>query len=126
MEKPHHLSVVIAGTREDDEDAFTLGFDYEYRVNELLGVGAVAEHAFEPVKATTLLAVADIHIWRGFAIQTGPGAFVGRERTHFVYRLGGLYEFDFDEFTFSPQIHYDFTETAPDGLVYAVAVGFAF
>jgi len=93
-ERPHHLSVLAAGTHtEDDDDAATVGIDYEYRVNDILGIGTVVEHAFEPLQATTLLAVADIHIWRGFAVQTGPGAVTSDEEDFFVYRFGALYEF---------------------------------
>ena len=128
---PHHLSIVILGSDDRDATAFTLGADYEYRVNEILGLGFVVEHAFEDIDATTLLATADIHVWQGLAFQTGPGVeFVdgeddeGREE-EFTYRIGALYEFEFGRFTISPQIHYDFT-TGADSLVFGGAVGFAF
>lgn len=118
---------MIAGTHEDDEDAATVGVDYEYRVNGFLGLGVVAEHAFNPIDATTLLGVADLHLWRGLAVQTGPGVVLNDGDGSFVYRLGGLYEFEFEDgFTLSPQVHWEITSGEPDAVVYALAIGRAF
>jgi hypothetical protein len=125
---PHHLSAVIGGTHipHEDETAFTLGLDYEYRLNKTLGLGFVAEHAFGPVSSTTLLAVADIHVAGGFAIQTGPGVEFVDDESFFVTRLGALYEFEIGEaFTLSPQLHYDFS-TGDDAIVFGIAIGKAF
>lgn len=138
-ERPHHFSFFVAGTHHEGEDAWTLGLDYEYRVNALIGLGLIGEHAFEDVDSTTLLAVADIHVWRGLAIQTGFGVeFVNEEEEEeeherkekeveelFVYRIGGLYEFEFGHYTVSPQVHYDATKDG-HSVIFGVAVGFAF
>lgn len=127
-EKPHHLSAVIGGTHipHEDETAFTLGVDYEYRLNKTLGLGFVAEHAFGPVDSTTLLAVADIHIAGGFAIQIGPGVEFVNDESFFVARLGALYELELGEnFTIAPQLHYDFSGH-DDAIVFAIGIGRAF
>jgi len=129
---PHHLSVFLGGTRVDDDENttdFTAGIDYEYRLNRWLGLGVVAEHAFGDVDSSTALAVADIHIYKGFAIQTGPGyewPGADDEDNRFVYRIGGLYEFEVGDYTVSPQVHYDFAEEADDALVFGFAFGGAF
>ena len=140
-EHPHHVSALVAGTyvgeeEGDDESAFTLGFDYEYRLNQRLGLGVVAERAFDPIEATTVLAVADIHLWQGLCVQVGPGVEVidaeappERPRPDddelFVLRLGMLYELEFERFTFSPQLHFDKTDEA-EAWVLGGAFGFAF
>ena len=130
-DKPHHLSVLLAGTHIDsaDETAFTLGVDYEYRINKLFGVGAVAEYAFDDIDATTLLAVVDVHLWRGLALQVGPGVeFVdeGEENETFaIGRIGALYELDFEGYTISPQFHYDIS-SGKDAIVFGLAIGVAF
>jgi len=131
-EHPHHGSVVVAGTSvlSADETAFTLGVDYEYRVNELIGVGGVVEYAFGDIDALTLLAVADVHLWRGLAMQIGPGVeFVddGEETETFaIGRIGALYELEFGEgYTISPQFHYDISN-GEDAIVFGVALGLAF
>jgi hypothetical protein len=126
QEHPHHLALVVAGTTDEEETAFTLGVDYEYRLAQLVGLGAVVEYAFEDIDALTLIGVADVHVWRGFAIQTGPGVeFIDGESPEFVYRIGGLYEFEFEGFTLSPQVHYDAT-TGEDAVVYGISFGFGF
>ena len=131
-DKRHHLSILTAGTNVPSEDytAFTLGIDYEYRLNRRLGVGFVAEHAFGNIDATSLLAVADIHLWRGLTLQVGPGVeFVdeGEENETFALaRIGTLYEFEIGEsYTLSPQFHYDISSGA-DAIVFGVAFGRAF
>jgi hypothetical protein len=126
--KPHHLSVVIGGTHipHEDETAFTLGLDYEYRLNPTLGLGFVAEHAFGPVNSTTLLAVADIHLTERLALQAGPGMEFVHGETFFVARLGALYEFEIGEnLTLAPQIHYDYS-SHDDAIVFAIGIGKAF
>ena len=131
-EKPHHLSLVLGGTHINaaDETEFTFGVDYEYRINTLIGVGAVVEHAVGDIDATTLLAVADIHLWRGLALQIGPGVeFVdeGEETETFaIGRIGALYEIEFGEgFTISPQLHYDIS-SGEDAIVFGLAFGRTF
>ena len=127
-DRRHHFSALIGGSYIDaaDETVFTLGIDYEYRVNRLLGVGFVAEQAFGDIDATTLLAVADIHVWRGLAFQIGPGVEFVDDETYAVGRFGALYEIELaGEITISPQIHYDFSE-GEDAVVFGIAIGRAF
>ncbi len=128
FEKPHHLSLFMGGTHvlNEDHTGETFGVDYEYRVSKLLGVGFVAEHAFGEVDSTTLLAVADIHTPLGFILQIGPGVEIfdeDEEGNLFIFRVGGLYEFEFDAFTVSPQFHVDFADNADDSLVFGLAIG---
>ena len=126
-EKPHHLSLLVGGTFEEEESAPTLGVDYEYRVDEFLGVGAVvAERAFDEIEATTYLGVADLHFNNGVIVQTGPGIEIrDGEDDIFVYRLGVLYEWEWGGYTVSPQLHYDAT-SEQDAIIVGVAFGFAF
>lgn len=126
-EERHHLSIITGGSAltGESESAFTLGLDYEYRINRLIGIGIVAEQAFGELDATTLLAVADIHVWRGFAFQVGPGVEFVDNESNFVARFGALYEFEFGEgYTISPQVHYDFS--TEDTIVFGLAFGAAF
>ncbi|MEM9309938.1 MAG: hypothetical protein AAGA34_00705 [Pseudomonadota bacterium] len=127
-ERPHHLSILVAGTHieAEDETAITLGVDYEYRVSEWLGLGFVAERAFGGIDSTSILAVADIHIWEGLAVQVGPGVEFVDEEERLIGRFGGLYEFELGKgFTLSPQLHYDLSEDQ-DAIVFGIAVGRAF
>ena len=121
----HHLSVFVGGTHvlNHDLNGETLGLDYEYRVSELLGLGMVAEYAFEDIDATTLIAVADIHTPFGLIAQIGPGVEFTEHGDRFLFRVGGLYEFEFASYTVSPQFHFDIAANAEDSLVFGFAFG---
>ena len=70
---PHHLSALVGTTyTKECGNAFTLGIDYEYRLNNFLGVGFVAEYAYEDLDAYTYLLVADLHITNHFIAQIVP------------------------------------------------------
>ena len=124
-EAPHHLSVLISDTIEEDESAASVGLDYEYRTTEFLGLGMVVERAFDEIDATTVLVVADLHITNQFIIQTGPGVeFVDGEEES-AYRLGMLYEFERGGYTVSPQVHHDWT-SGEDAFIIGLAFGYGF
>jgi hypothetical protein len=137
FERENVLSFIVGGTSDDDEDAFTVGLDFEHRVNRYLGVGAVVEYATDDIDSVAMIGVLDIHLWRGLAIQTGPGVeFVGEEeeedgattsvnRREFLYRVGMVYEFEIGKLLVIPQVHYDYT-SGKDSVVYATAFGFKF
>ncbi len=119
--------MLFANTRVngENETGFTLGLDYEYRLNQLLGLGVVVERAKGSVDATTVLAVADIHLWKGLALQVGPGFERVGGTTFFAGRLGLLYELELPSgFTISPQFHFDRSEK--NSTVVGLAIGKAF
>jgi len=127
---PHgrnHLSLFIGNTDiEREEQGFTVGLDYEYRVNELLGLGTVVEYAAGGIDAWSLLTVADVHIYQGLVLQVGPGVEKSSEETVFIARVGVLYEFERRGLTISPQIHYDLHAGAGNGWVLGLAFGKSF
>ena len=125
---PHHLSFLPAWTfAEDGESAFTIGLDYEYRVNSFLGLGGVVEYAFDPLDTTTILFVADLHLTNSLVIQTGPGFVIEEEENLFTYRIGLLYEFEFpNNLSFSPQVHYDIIDAVSNEWITALAFGWSF
>lgn len=124
---PHHLSALVGTTyTKDHGNAFTLGIDYEYRVSDFLGVGIVAEYAYEDLDAYTYLLVADLHITHNFIAQIGPGVeFHGSHKME-VVRLGFLYEFEASGFTLSPQLHYDYHRNHKSAVVAGLAIGVSF
>ena len=124
---PHHLSALVGTTyTKECGNAVTLGIDYEYRVSDFLGLGVVAEYAFEDLDAYTYLLVADLHITNNFIAQIGPGVeFHGTHKME-VARLGFLYEFELSGITVSPQLHYDYHRNHKSAIVAGVAFGLSF
>jgi len=103
-----------------------VGIDYEYRVNQLLGLGGGVEKANGELDAVTTLAVADIHLNNGLIFQLGPGYERRHHENVLVSRIGGLYEFEIENFTIPPQLHWDYHEHGPNAVVAGIALGFAF
>lgn len=136
-ERQNVLSVILGGTSDDDENAFTVGLDFEHQIHRFLGIGAVLEYSTDDIDALSLIGVLDFHVWKGLSIQTGPGVeFVGEEeeeegkttsvnRREFLYRIGAVYEFEIGKFLLIPQVHYDYS-SGKDSVVYATAIGFKF
>lgn len=127
FETPHHLSVLFADTHIDGEgNNPSIGIDYEFRVSELTGLGVVLEYAAGEIDATTVLTVADIHLHEGWVMQIGPGYEYGESENSFVSRIGFLYEFELEGFTFSPQLHWDYHSGGENAVVAGFALGFSY
>lgn len=127
----HHLSVILGGTHiEGEGTAETIGLDYEYRISDRVGLGAVVEHAAGEIDATTSLAVVDVHPFNNqLIVQLGVGveARSGDEEDDvFVARTGVLYEFGHGRYSWSPQLHWDYHDGHPNAVVVGVAFGVAF
>lgn len=125
---PHHVSLFLGGTDiKREEFGFSTGIDYEYRLNQLLGLGTVIEYVAGDIDAWSILAVADIHLYEGFMMQMGPGVEISSDEEVFMTRIGFLYEFEFEQgFTLSPQLHYDFHAGADNAVVFGLAFGRSF
>ena len=126
--RPNHLSIFLGGTDNSEHSpASTLGIDYERSLSDLLGIGAVIEHAAGAIDATTWLAVTDVHPTpQGLIFQLGIGAETSAEHDVFVARAGVLYEFEHRGFTLSPQLHWDYHDGLENAVVFGLAFGFAF
>ena len=120
----HHFSVLLGGTTvpEADHTGFTYGVDYEYVLNRRLGVGFIVERAEGEIDATSVFAIADLHVTHSLVLQFGPGIeFEGGEEVA-VGRFGGYYEFEVGDFTISPSVSYDLSE-ADDAVIFGVLFG---
>ena len=124
---PYHLSTVLADTHVDGEgNNATVGIDFEYRMSQLLGIGTVVEYAWGDLDATTVLAVADIHLHEGWVMQAGPGLERREGEDVVVSRIGLLHEFEWENFTLSPQLHWDYHRDEENAVVAGFALGFSF
>ena len=127
-ESPHHLSLLLGATElvDEDEVGFTYGIDYEYALDETLGLGFVIERAEGDVETTSLFAVADIHLSRHLVLQVGPGFEWGEAEAVGAFRVGGYYEWELDEMTFATTLSYDIADGEDDSIVLGILVGFRF
>jgi hypothetical protein len=122
----HHVSVLLGGTSAPSENAsgFTYGLDYEYRFTERFGLGGVVERAGGAIGATSLIALADLHITPRLVLQAGPGVVFENGERFAVGRVGAYYEFELGRYTLAPALSYDITGRGrPNDVVFGVLLG---
>jgi len=122
----HHVALVLGGTTAppENETGFTIGVDYEYRLRERFGIGAVVERAGGRLDATSLIGLVDVHLSRRFVLQGGPGVTFEQGERFAVARIGGYYEFEAGKYTISPALSYDFAGGGrPNEVVFGVQLG---
>ncbi|MEM6485243.1 MAG: hypothetical protein AAF662_09690 [Pseudomonadota bacterium] len=105
----HTLGVFIGDTTEDRRDGATLGFEFEYRTSEKLGIGLTAEYVAGDFDTKVLaLPVARHHgPWKFYA---GPGFEFGEEGRETLFRVGTEYGFRVGRLEVSPQVDIDFVD----------------
>ena len=123
----NHFSIISGSSvvPDHDLDAVTFGFDFERELTPHLGLGIVAEHAFGELDATSIFAVADVHVGRGLVLQLGPGVEFIDGKSLAVGRVGVFQELHLGEFVVAPSVSYDFTKEE-NTLVLGVALGTRF
>jgi hypothetical protein len=112
LEHRHHIAVFLGNTHtEHDEDAFTIGLDYEYRLTALLGIGALGEHAVKDIDTWVFGVPLALHPGAGWRLVAMPGIEVHDGETEFLIRAGVGYEFEIDRLTIMPEFSADFVDS---------------
>ena len=126
-EKRNQISLFLGATSNKNGTGFTVGLDYQYRINKIIGVGVlVADYAVGSVES--LLVGPSLYLHAGhFEFTLAPaGEFSGGETT-FVFRLGAAYEFELSKgVTISPSVYFDSERDEESALVYGLSFGFEF
>ena len=124
----HHLEATFGAAYNDGKNGVYTGFEYEYRINTLFGVGAFIDSTFDGFDLTALGAVANLHPAGGWKLLAGVGVErkLGGDSDKKFLRVGGAYEFHVGNGTISPTVAYDFVENNKDVVYVGVAIGFEF
>lgn len=138
----NHLALFLGAstpTNEGSETSFTIGADYERRLNKTLGVGGIVDFAIGNFKRTALLGGAlFVHPIGNLRLLAAPCVeFVEKEakgrpgesakhEAHFAFRLGVAYEFHIDRFSIVPVFNADLIGETKTTLVYGLAFGVGF
>ena len=146
VEHRNEVALVIAGTAEHEGGTFfTLGGEYQRRLNEHWAIGGEVEHLFD---ANRLVVAAPVtfHVGRGLKFFAGPGferadaepeegeaeagAAPSERENHFLVRVGAGYAFEFAErYAISPAVIMDFIHENGNrvrGFVFGVSFGVGF
>ena len=123
----HHVALFVGNTHDHHgEDAFTVGLDYEYRLTDLFGVGALIDHATGDIESTVAGVGLFIHPLRQFRLL----ALAANEHKHgedeFIVRLGVGYSIPVAGWSVEPIIDVDLLSGGEQNWVYGVAVGRGF
>lgn len=141
----HHVALIVGGAEgEDSKSGFSLGADYEYRFNELLGLGGLVEYTGGDFDHVLLLVPVFIHPYKGWLFNVSPGVEIHEEHEEhgeleehgegddndrtadWVVRVGVAYQFHVGErYTIGPEVNVDFTEHET-AFAYGVAFGVGF
>jgi hypothetical protein len=125
-EHHHHIAVILGNTHtEHDEDAFTIGIDYEYRLSPLVGVGVLGEYATGGVDAWVVGVPFALHPGAGWRLVAMPGVEIHDGESAFLFRTGVGYEFELGEFTVMPEVNADFVDDETN-LFFGASIGFKF
>ncbi len=126
LENHHHVEVFLGNTHtEDDEDAFSIGVQYEYRLSPLMGVGILGEYAFEDLDSWVVGVPLTLHPGAGWQLVAMPGVEIENNETSFLFRAGVGYEFELEQFTIKPEFNADFVK-GDVNLVFGASLGVGF
>ena len=115
-----------ATTTTSGHTGVTIGLEYERRLSDLIGIGAVLEGTpggREVVGAVPVF----FHPVGGLALSIGPGFSVEEGHAAFLVRFGAGWAFELREgLSLALAVSYDLTEGTHDAIVYGVMLSYAF
>ena len=106
-EHKNHLSLFLGNTHEEGEDEFTIGLDYERRLDEFWGIGGLVDHAGGEFDTTVLAVPLFFHPHKRWRLLLAPGVEIHNGDSEFLIRAGVGYEFEVNEWTVSPEFSVD-------------------
>jgi hypothetical protein len=125
-ENINDVALFLGNTHHGDENGFSVGLDYEQRLNRILGAGGLLEYSVGDFHSWVVAASLFIHPYKGFRLILAPGFETKDNRSNFLFRTGVAYQFEIgDKWSISPEYNVDFVhnETVQ---VYGVSFGFGF
>jgi hypothetical protein len=117
-----------AHENEHNEDAFTVGLNYEYRLKESLnvvGIGAFVEYATKDIDTWSGGIPLFIHPYKGLRFALAPGLAYHKGKGQFLVRTGVGYEFLIKRLNITPEFNVDFVDNET-ALVFGVSFGLGF
>lgn len=114
----HHAALFIGNTQNDgSEHGLSVGMEYEYRINQWLGLGGLVEYAagdFEHLLIAIPLFIHPYEDWL-FAVAAGTEIHKDEEenkgKRDWLVRTSVGYQFQFGEkYSITPAFHVDFSE----------------
>lgn len=110
----HTIGIFGGATSGNGHTDFTFGGEYEFRFDEMWGVGGIFEHspnAHGGDGVSVYMGQVHLHPYKGWRFSGG----IGQEKIHgttphkdTIYRLGAAYDFHVENFGIAPTVNLDF------------------
>jgi hypothetical protein len=127
FEQHHHLSTFAGFTTDyKGKNGYKVGFEYEYRLSRLIGVGGTFDFTGYDFQIFALSVGADFY---PFKIPLVPGIMIGAKNYDSKWNpfVRGMLVYDFHSgnFSWGPMIMYDFFPNEKDIMSYGIFVGYS-
>ena len=121
----HKASLFTGWVTERGEGGIAVGVDYEYRINNALGVGGVADYVAGDLASFLFGVGAFIHPIDHLVVVVAPAVELADGEGRFALRVGGSYEFELGKnFTLGPALYVDIIEGGDVALVMGADLGY--
>ena len=124
----HHVAVVGGFARHHSKNANYLGLDYEYRLNDMWGIGGFYEQTFNGFDIEALGITGTYHPGDGWKFMAGAGSEgkLDNNKSKWLLRGSVGYDFHVGHTIITPLITVDWIEDNSTTTYLGVAVGFGF
>jgi hypothetical protein len=114
------------GATTEDQRAFTLGLEYEYRLSRRWGIGALIDYAGKDFRSWVAGIPVILHPAGEWKLFAAPGLEdKADDDAEFLVRVWVLYDFEFGAFKIAPVLQVDFVGDE-EVLIYGVNIGGGF
>ncbi len=124
-ENKNEISVFIGASTNSETTAFSFGIDYQFRINKVVGVGAIVDVATEDIGSIMLGPAVFLHASK-FEFVVSPTIEFSDDDSTGVLRLGVAYEIELSKYSISPSLNFDTERDGKETLVYGLSFGFEF
>ena len=122
-EKRNELAVFIGASSSTEITAFAIGFDYQYRFNNIFGLGFETDYVGGEFSSFLVGPAAYLHAGN-FEFALVPAIEISGEETIGVFRIGVGYEIEFNRVAITPTIYFDSERNGEYALVYGISFVF--
>jgi hypothetical protein len=123
-DKKNGLAVFLGATSNKDATVFAIGLDYQYRINKVFGVGAVADYASGDIESLLIGPALFLHAWH-FEFTVAPTIEFSGGDIAYPVRFGAGYEFELPHsVSITLAVFFDTERNEESALVYGLSFGF--
>ncbi len=121
---PNRFNFAAGVKVRDGDAAISLAGTWEYRINDWLGVGALADYAASPFETLLVAPAAWMRPTDRLTLLMAPGwEFESSEGTEEAVRLGVSYDFPLGRMSLTPLAYWDLVENRSGAVSIGIAIG---